>query len=167
MEVFTRRLLSVTSPLNTVIASRYPPILNFNIGRWVCEFTLSIRSGALLSLELSTHLQLQPARVLLVEECAHVEHRQCLRVDIWGVRHNWSFSHGSSCLDSDSPHRNLYHTCPYNLLTLVAWIRFNMAACRIRQDKNWFITSTYKSHFWQFSGEIPFGGKRGDSCGRV
>ena len=82
------------SYLNTVIASRYPPVLNFNIRRRMGEFTLGVWSSALLSLRLPADLQLQPPRVLLVEEAAHVEHRDGLGVDVRAVGHAGRCCHG-------------------------------------------------------------------------
>jgi len=98
VEILARRLLPITPPLNTVIASSYPPVLNFNVGWWVCKFALRIRASALLALELPAHLELQPARVLLVQEGAHVKHGQRLGVDIGGVGHRRGLSHESFCL---------------------------------------------------------------------
>jgi len=110
MEIFARGLLAVTPALNTVIASRYPPVLNFNIGRGMGKLALCIRAGALLPLKLSAHLQLKPSGVLLVQQGAHVKHGQRLWVHVWRVRHNWRCCHGVRvffCFDSESPLRNL------------------------------------------------------------
>ena len=60
--------------LNTVIAGGDPPILHLHIERRVGELALGVGTRALLALELAADLQLQPPRVLLVEQRAHVEH---------------------------------------------------------------------------------------------
>lgn len=52
--------------LNAVVASRNTSILHFNIGRWMSEFAFSIRSWALISLEFTTHFQLQPTRIFTI-----------------------------------------------------------------------------------------------------
>lgn len=108
VEIFASWLLTVTSPLNTVIAGCNSPVLNFNIWWRMSKLALSIRASALLPLVLPTHLQLQPPAVLLVQEGAHVEHGEGLGVDVGGVGHRRGLSHGSSSFDcGDSPHRNL------------------------------------------------------------
>jgi len=53
--------------LNAVVASRDTSILHFNIGRWMSEFAFSIRSWALISLEFTTHFQLQPTRIFTIQ----------------------------------------------------------------------------------------------------
>ena len=58
------------------------------------ELTLGVRPSALLSLRLPADLKLEPPRVLLVEEAAHVEHRHGLGVDVRAVGHAGGCCHG-------------------------------------------------------------------------
>ena len=81
------------SYLNTVVASCYSAILNFHIWRWMRKLALAIGPSTLLSLILSTNFQLKPARIFLIEEGAHVEHGDGLRVDVGGVGHDGSSGH--------------------------------------------------------------------------
>lgn len=53
--------------LNAVVARGHPPILHLNIGRRMGEFAVRVRPCALVALELSTHFQLQPARILAAQ----------------------------------------------------------------------------------------------------
>lgn len=59
--------------LNAVVAGGDLAVLHLDVVRRMCELALMVGPRALASLELATHLQLQPTRVLLVEEGAHVE----------------------------------------------------------------------------------------------
>lgn len=61
--------------LDTVVAGCDSSILHLNIGRGMCELAFGVRAGALVPLELAAHLQLQPARVLAVQQAVHVHHR--------------------------------------------------------------------------------------------
>lgn len=63
------------SYLNTVVARGDFSILHLDVVRRVRELALAVRPAALVPLELSTHLQLQPPRVLLVQQRADVEQR--------------------------------------------------------------------------------------------
>lgn len=51
----------IKTHLDAVIASRHPAILNLHVRGWVRKFALGIGSRALISLELTAHLQLEPA----------------------------------------------------------------------------------------------------------
>jgi len=93
MEILARRLLTVAPTLNTIVAGGHPAVLHLYVGRWVSKLALAIRSCALLTLELAANLQLQPARVLLVQQGGHVEHGEHLRVDVGGVGHRRVCSH--------------------------------------------------------------------------
>ena len=83
----------VSSYLNTVIAGCYSSVLNLNIGWGMGKLALSVASSALLSLELPTHLKLEPPGVLLVEQRGHVDHGHGLRVDVGGVGHGGHCGH--------------------------------------------------------------------------
>lgn len=74
MEVLARRLLTVAASLDRVITCSNSSILNFDVRRWMCELAFSIWSGAFIALELSTHLELEPTRVLHIEEIIDVDH---------------------------------------------------------------------------------------------
>jgi len=87
VEVFTGGLFSVTPALNTIIAGRYPSVLNFYVCRRVGELALRVGPSALLTLKFTTHLQLQPSAVLLVEQIVDVEHGECVGGKVGGVRH--------------------------------------------------------------------------------
>lgn len=59
--------------LDRVVACGHASVLYFDIGGRMCEFTLGVRPGALVALELAAHLQLQPARVLAVQQVVDVD----------------------------------------------------------------------------------------------
>lgn len=60
--------------LNTIVAGRDTAVLHLDVGRGMCEFTLGIGPGALVPLELPANFQLEPARVLPVQQIIHVDH---------------------------------------------------------------------------------------------
>lgn len=74
MEVLAWRLLSVTPALDAVVAGSDAAVLHLHVGRGVRELALSVRARALVPLELPAHFQLQPARVLPVQQVVHVDH---------------------------------------------------------------------------------------------
>lgn len=58
--------------LDTVIASGNLAVLHLNIGRGMGELALRILARTFVALEFATHLQLQPARVLAIEQAVHI-----------------------------------------------------------------------------------------------
>lgn len=74
LTVFLNRLNIWQTYLDTVVASSDSPVLHLDGGRRVSEFALGVGPGALVALEFAAHFQLQPARVLSVEETIHVDH---------------------------------------------------------------------------------------------
>ena len=141
------------SYLNTVVASCYSAVLNFHIWRWMRKFALAVWASTLLSLILSTHFQLEPTRVFLIEECAHVEHGDGLRVDVGGVGHDGGSGHAG--VRDDSPtwyfltEKFNTHTCLFKVCTCRFLISINMAAWgsgnQAGQDS--FSFDLFKSHF--------------------
>lgn len=67
MEVLAWGFFPVTPPLDTVVTSRDSTVLNLHVSGWMCKFTFGVRSGALVPLELSANLQLEPSGVLPIE----------------------------------------------------------------------------------------------------
>lgn len=59
--------------LDTVVAGRNTSILYLHGGRRMCEFAFGVRARALIPLEFAAHLELQPARVLAVQEVIHIQ----------------------------------------------------------------------------------------------
>lgn len=74
VKVLAGRLLTVTSTLDRVVASGDASVLDLDVGRRVSELALRVRPRALVPLELAAHLQLEPARILDVEEVVDVHH---------------------------------------------------------------------------------------------
>jgi len=66
MKVLARRLISVTSPLNTVVTGGDLSTLNLYGRTGVSKLAFEVRSGALVALELPADLELKPPRVLLM-----------------------------------------------------------------------------------------------------
>ena len=98
--------------LNTVITGCHPTILNLHICGRMCKFTFCITACAFLSLILPTNFQLKPSRIFLIEKWAHVDHRECLRVDVRRVGHD-------GCCGHRAPHwlTNLEFVCAiYNFV---------------------------------------------------
>jgi len=122
VEILARRLLTVAPALNTIVAGGHPPVLHLNVGRWVSKLALRVRSRALLPLELPAHLQLQPARVLLVQQRRHVEHGQHLRVHVGGVGHRRVCCHREAVL------RLLLHPLllPRLCLSSIDWVNIKL-----------------------------------------
>lgn len=69
---------ALLSYLNTVIAGCHPTVLDLDVGGRMGELAVGVGPCALLPLVLPAHLELQPARVLLVQEGRHVEHGHSL-----------------------------------------------------------------------------------------
>ncbi len=69
-------IILVPSYLNTVVARGDASVLNLDVFRRVGELALVVGAGTFVSLELATDLELQPARVLLVQQRAHVDQRR-------------------------------------------------------------------------------------------
>lgn len=88
VEVFTGWLLSVTPALNTVVAGSDPAVLDLHVSWRVRELALRVAPCALLSLELATHLELEPPRVLLIEQVVDVEHGESVGGQVGGVGHS-------------------------------------------------------------------------------
>lgn len=63
-----------TTYLNAVVAGGDASILHLDVGGRVSELALGVRARALVALELAAHLELQPARVLAVQQGVHVDH---------------------------------------------------------------------------------------------
>jgi hypothetical protein len=61
MEVLAWRFLPVTPTLDAVVTSRDSPILHLHVGWRVSKLTLGVGARAFVPLELTTHLQLEPA----------------------------------------------------------------------------------------------------------
>lgn len=74
VEILARRLLSVTPALDAVVAGGDAAVLHLDVGGRVRELALGVGPRALVALELAAHLELQPARVLAVEQVVHVDH---------------------------------------------------------------------------------------------
>lgn len=74
VKVFAWWFLSITPSLNAVVASSDTSILHLHICRRMSKLALGVRTGAFVTLELPAHLQLQPTRVLAIEERVHVYH---------------------------------------------------------------------------------------------
>jgi len=126
VEILARWLLTVASPLNTIVAGGDPPVLHLHVGGRVGELALAIRSRALLSLELAANLQLQPARVLLVEQRRHVEHGQHLRVHVGGVGHRRVCGHREAGLRPLRLHRLLPRLCPPPFFSSIDWVNIKL-----------------------------------------
>ena len=54
--------------LDTVVTGDDASILDFDVGRRMCELALAVRAGAFAALEFAAHLQLQPPGIF------HIEH---------------------------------------------------------------------------------------------
>lgn len=74
MEILARRLFPVTPTLDAVVAGGDTSVLHLDVGWWMCELALCIRSGAFVPLELPADLQLQPTGILPVQQIVHVNH---------------------------------------------------------------------------------------------
>lgn len=72
MKILAGWLFSITSTLDAIVAGRHTAILHLDIGRRMSKLALVVGPGALVPLELAAHLQLQPSRVLLIDEITHV-----------------------------------------------------------------------------------------------
>ena len=81
--------------LNTVVAGGDPAVLHLHVGGGVGELALRVRPRTFLALELTTHLQLQPTTVLLVQHGVHVQHRDGGRAHVAGVVHDRGRGHGT------------------------------------------------------------------------
>lgn len=60
--------------LNAVVAGGDSAVLHFDVGRGMGEFALGVWPGALVPLKLPTDLELEPARVLPIQQVIHVHH---------------------------------------------------------------------------------------------
>jgi hypothetical protein len=58
VKILARRLLTIASTLDAIVASCDPTILHLDIGRRMSKLALVVGPGALVSLELSTDFQL-------------------------------------------------------------------------------------------------------------
>lgn len=85
VKIFAWRFFTITPTLDTVVTSSDATVLNLDSRRGVGELALGVRSGTLVTLEFAAHFQLQPARVLAIQEAVHVHHG--------GHRYHWSRGH--------------------------------------------------------------------------
>lgn len=63
--------------LDAVVTGCDTSVLHLHVGRRMCEFAFGVRAGALIPLEFAAYLQLQPARVLAVQEVIHIHVDDC------------------------------------------------------------------------------------------
>jgi len=71
-----------STDLDAVVAGGDLAVLDLHVGRGMGELALGVLARAFVALELATDLQLQPARVLAVEQAVHIDnvgHR------VWGI----------------------------------------------------------------------------------
>jgi len=74
VEVFTGGLLAVAAALYAVVAGGDAAVVHLYVWRRMRELALVVAARALVALELPAHLELQPARVLHVEDVVHGHH---------------------------------------------------------------------------------------------
>lgn len=74
VEIFARRLFTIAPALDAVVAGGHSAVLDFHVSRWMSKLAFRVRSRALVPLELTAHLQLEPPGVLAVEKVVHVDH---------------------------------------------------------------------------------------------
>lgn len=104
MQIFAFGIFSRTSTFDTVVASRHPSVLNFDVRRRVGEFALQIGARTLAPLEFAANLQLQPPRIFDVQNAADqaVGRRRGRQVSRSGGRrrpgrHDAAGGHGRGC----------------------------------------------------------------------
>ena len=62
------------SYLDAIVAGSDASILHLDVGRRMRELAFGVWPGAFVPLELPAYLQLEPARVLAVQQVVHVDH---------------------------------------------------------------------------------------------
>lgn len=90
--------------LDTVVAGSDAAVLDLDVGGRVRELALRVGSGALVALELPADLELEPSRVLAVEQIVHVHHSHGQR------RWRWQGSVGRGGRGEGNA-RDTHHLC--------------------------------------------------------
>lgn len=81
MKIFARRFITITAALDAVVAGGDLAVLDLHIGGGMGELALGVLARTFVALKFATDLQLQPARVLAVQQAVHIDnvgHRVCI-----------------------------------------------------------------------------------------